>query len=195
MSKSAPVTRSSSLNELYEYYVQQYVKREAMIWKRYRAEMFAGMLSKGSFELQLKRYEESDRAKKLSAAESVMKLVRRATSRVSAGSAQALQKAIEDQINAEIKRVQEINAQKSAEQEREEFREENVLGGYKKVPSIFELQNRKWTWDEIKDNYHALKEYAEQNQKMLQDAGIMEEGESASHYAAQQIHDTYFYYS
>ena len=106
-----------------------------------------------------------------------------------------MQKAIEDQINAEIKRVQEINAQKSAEQDREEFREENVLGGYKKVPSIFELQNRKWTWDEIKDNYHALKEYAEQNQKMLQDAGIMEEGESASHYAAQQIHDTYFYYS
>lgn len=186
MSKSAPVNRSSSLDELYEYYVQQYVKREAMIWKRYRAEMFAGMLSKGSFELQLKRYEESDKAKKLSAAESVMKLVRRATSRISAGSAQSLQKAIEDQINAEIKR---------AEQDREEFREENVLGGYKKVPSIFELQNRKWTWDEIKDNYHALKQYAEQNQKMLQDAGIMEEGESASHYAAQQIHDTYFYYS
>lgn len=173
MSKSAPVSRLSSTSELYDYYVRQYEKREAMIWKKYRAEMYAGMLSKSSFEIQLKRYEAEDKSKRLSAAESVMKLVRRATSRVSKGSAQALQKAIEDQINAG----------------------QNVIGGYKKVPSIFELQNRKWTWDEIKNNYHALKEYAEQNENMLKDSGIMKEGETAAHYAGQQIHDAYFYYS
>lgn len=178
--------RSSSTEDLYKYYVQQYRQREQLIWKRYRAEMHVGMLDKEGFEVQLARYEDVDRARKWSVKQSIKNIVRKSTSSVSKESAATLREAILDQIAAE---------QERAARENRAFDPTNVLGGYTKQPTIFELQNRKWTWDEIKNNYHALKEYAERNQSMLKEAGIMKEGESASHYAAQQIHDAYFYYS
>lgn len=178
--------RSSSTEDLYKYYVQQYRQREQLIWKRYRAEMHVEMLDKEGFEFQLAKYEDIDRARKWSVKQSIKTLVRKATSSVAKESAATLREAILDQIAAE---------QERAAKEKRAFDPANVLGGYTKQPTIFELQNRKWTWDEIKNNYHALKEYAESNENMLKSAGIMEEGESASHYAAQQIHDTYFYYS
>ena len=178
--------RSSSTEDLYKYYVQQYRQREQLIWKRYRAEMHVEMLDKEGFEFQLAKYEDVDRARRWSVKQSIKTLVRKATSSVSKESAITLKGAIMDQIAAE---------QERAARENREFDPSNVLGGYTKEPTIFELQNRKWTWDEIKNNYHALKEYAQRNESMLKETGIMKEGESASHYAAQQIHDAYFYYS
>ena len=173
--RSAPVSMRSSVDQLYTFYSEQYDKRARQIKEDYGADMKVPKLNKASFKFQwvasLADEDLNVKGRKWSAADVIRHLVTKSSTTVGMNSARRVQKDIKEGI---LK-----------------------IPGLDRTPTVHEIRHSKIIWNQIRDEYRAKKDYFNRVVQEYRRLGLPLpsewEGKTASEYAAEEIHDEYFY--
>ena len=185
MSRASPVNMSSSPEQIYRYYSDLYQQRQG-IMERYGSDMHSKKYSKESLMIVVQAQINDQRKGGDSAGRgwSMDQIIRNTVTRqASPLSARGAQRLLGKMRSGSIEVPEWWKAEDGS----------LLISGVAELRALNERKALKWEWDQLKDEYHLLKEAGEaEGKKLVKKKGKMIEGETDVQYAKRIISQYYF---